>query len=54
VVAGSAEVFLLMLIGEQSILNGLFGVILPALAGNIAGGTILFTLIAYAQVKDEL
>jgi formate-nitrite transporter family protein len=54
VVAGSAEVFLLMLIGEETILNGLFGIILPALVGNIAGGTVLFSLIAYGQVKEEL
>ena len=54
VVAGSTEVFLLMLVGEETILNGVFGIILPALIGNIIGGTILFSLIAYGQVKEEI
>jgi formate/nitrite transporter FocA (FNT family) len=30
------------------------GFILPVLAGNIVGGTALFTLIAYAQVVKEI
>ncbi len=54
VVAGSTEVFLLLLTGEESILNALFGIILPALIGNIVGGTLLFSLIAYGQVRKEL
>lgn len=54
VVAGSTEVFLLMLIGEESILRGVFGIILPAFLGNVIGGTVLFSLIAYAQVKEEM
>ena len=54
VVAGSTEVFLLLLVGEESIASGVFGIILPALLGNIIGGTVLFSLIAYAQVKEEM
>lgn len=53
VVAGLTEVFLLMLVGEESVFDGVFGIILPALIGNIIGGTVLFSLIAYAQVKEE-
>lgn len=54
VVAGSTEVFLLMLVGEEGIIGGVFGIILPALIGNIIGGTVLFSLIAYGQVKEEI
>lgn len=54
VVAGSTEVFLLLLVGEESVINGVFGIILPAFLGNVIGGTVLFSLIAYAQVKEEM
>ena len=27
---------------------------LPALIGNIIGGTVLFTLITYGQIREEL
>jgi formate/nitrite transporter FocA (FNT family) len=30
------------------------GFLLPALAGNIVGGTGLFAVLAHAQVKDEI
>lgn len=53
VVAGSAEAFTLMLQGEISIVHAV-SFIGAAGAGNIIGGTGLFSLIAYAQVKDEI
>lgn len=54
VIAGSTEVFLLLLAGELGIASALFGLLLPALAGNILGGTGLFALLAYAQVRGEI
>lgn len=54
VVAGSTEVFLLLLVGEENLVNAFFGIIFPALFGNILGGTVLFSLIAYAQVREEM
>jgi len=54
VIAGSAEAFLLLLSGEVDIRQVLFGFALPAFVGNVLGGTILFTVLAYAQVKEEL
>jgi len=54
VVVGSTEVFLLMFSGQCSIWHGLFGVITPALIGNLVGGTGLFALLAYGQVKEEI
>jgi formate/nitrite transporter FocA (FNT family) len=54
IVAGSVEAFLLLLNGELHGLAMFTGFILPVLAGNIVGGTALFTLIAYAQVVKEI
>lgn len=54
VVAGSTEWFLLALAGEMSWAKAVLAGILPALVGNVIGGTGLFALITYAQVKDEI
>jgi formate/nitrite transporter FocA (FNT family) len=54
VVAGATEWFLLALSGELSWANAMLAGILPALLGNIIGGTGLFALITYGQVKQEL
>ncbi|SMF21806.1 Formate/nitrite transporter FocA, FNT family [Tistlia consotensis] len=54
VIAGSTEVFLLTLTGELGVPGTLFGVILPTLVGNIVGGTVLFSLLAYGQVSSEI
>ncbi len=54
IVAGSVEAFLLVLNGELNWLAMLTGFLLPVLAGNVVGGTALFTLIAYAQVAKEI
>jgi formate/nitrite transporter FocA (FNT family) len=54
VVAGAAEAFLLMFDGRIGLDRAFGGIILPALAGNIIGGTGLFALLAHAQVHEEL
>ncbi len=54
VVAGSAEAFLLLLSAEIGLGDYLFTFLLPAFAGNVIGGTALFTLLAYGQVKEEI
>jgi formate-nitrite transporter family protein len=54
VIAGAAEAFLLLWSGNAS-LGWVFGTfLLPALAGNIIGGTGLFAMLAHAQVKEEI
>jgi formate/nitrite transporter FocA (FNT family) len=54
VIAGAAEAFLLLWAGQASI-GWVFGTfLLPALAGNIIGGTGLFALLVHAQVKEEI
>lgn len=54
VIVGSAEAFLLLLGGELGVAGAFGGYIFPALAGNIIGGTALFSLLAYAQVREEI
>ena len=54
VVVGSFEAFLLLLDSEVGVVRAFGGYLLPALAGNIIGGTALFSLLAYAQVRDEI
>jgi formate/nitrite transporter FocA (FNT family) len=54
VIAGSGEAWLLMLSGEITPSRGVGGFILPALLGNIVGGTGLFALMAHGQVRAEI
>ena len=54
VIAGSAETFLLLFAGQIEISYALESLITPALVGNVIGGTGLFALLAYAQVRQEL
>ena len=54
VVAGAAEAWLLWLTGHASLGWALGGFILPALIGNIIGGTGLFALLAHGQVRHEI
>ncbi len=54
VIAGSGEAWLLMLSGEKSFGEAAGGFILPALLGNIIGGTGLFAVVAHGQVRDEI
>jgi formate/nitrite transporter FocA (FNT family) len=54
VIAGSGEAWLLMLAGETSFSGAVLGFILPALLGNIIGGTGLFAVVAHGQVRDEI
>lgn len=54
VVAGSVEAFALVFSGEMTLAQAVFGFHLPALIGNILGGSALFALISYGQVVDEL
>jgi formate/nitrite transporter FocA (FNT family) len=54
IVAGSVYAFMLAANGQLAILPMIGGFLLPALAGNILGGTALFAMIAYAQVMKEI
>jgi formate/nitrite transporter FocA (FNT family) len=54
IIAGSVEMWFLMLVGELGLAPALFQFFLPVLAGNIVGGTAVFTLLAWGQVRAEV
>jgi formate/nitrite transporter FocA (FNT family) len=54
VVVGSGEAWLLALSGKTSFAAAAGGFILPALIGNIIGGTGLFAVLAHGQVRPEI
>ena len=54
IVAGSVEAFLLVLNGHLAFWPMVTGFFIPVLIGNIVGGTVLFAMIAYAQVMNEI
>jgi formate/nitrite transporter FocA (FNT family) len=54
VIAGSTEAWLLALNGKAGFGFAFLGFILPSLIGNVIGGTLIFALLAHAQVRPEL
>jgi formate/nitrite transporter FocA (FNT family) len=54
VIAGSTELFILVFEGRLAPFEATFAYFLPALVGNVLGGTGLFALLAYGQVSEEL
>jgi formate-nitrite transporter family protein len=54
VIAGSVEALYMWLAGHIGFGKALFGFFLPTLFGNVAGGTVLFAVLSYAQVREEL
>lgn len=54
VIAGSNEIFTLVLSGELGAITAFSHHIAPVLLGNIVGGTGLFALLAYGQVHEEI
>lgn len=54
VVAGSTEMFLLALHGEMPLIEAFTLHLAPTLVGNVIGGTGLFALLAFAQIKAEM
>lgn len=54
VVAGSVEMAYLVVQGMLPANEAVFRFFLPVLAGNVVGGTVIFTLMAWGQVKDEV
>jgi formate/nitrite transporter FocA (FNT family) len=54
IIAGSLEGFMLVLNGQLGAWTMLIRFVGPTLLGNIVGGTVLFSLISYGQVADEM
>lgn len=54
IVAGSTEALMLLVEGEVSVGDYVLRFMLPTLAGNIVGGTVLFAVLSHAQVAKEI
>lgn len=54
IVAGSVEMAYLAVQGLVGPTEAVFGFFIPVLVGNIVGGTVVFALIAWGQVKDDV
>lgn len=54
VVAGGVEAAVLVMVREMSVAEALLGFVTPAVLGNVIGGTVLFTLLTWAQIRAEL
>jgi len=54
VVAGTVEALFLVFEGRTYLAAAVFSFFLPTLLGNVTGRTVLFAVIAYAQVRDEI
>lgn len=54
VIAGSVEAFYLWVTQAATTFDVFMKFLLPTLAGNVVGGTVLFALLSYAQVRDEI
>ena len=54
VIAGSTEMFLLVIDGQMSAQDAFLAHLLPTFAGNVIGGTGLFAMLAYGQIHAEI
>jgi formate/nitrite transporter FocA (FNT family) len=54
IIAGSVEAIYMWLAGQETFLDLAGRFFLPTLIGNVAGGTVLFAVVSYAQVRSEL
>ena len=54
IVAGTAEALYGVLTGLTSFVDAVGRFFFPTLAGNIFGGTVLFSVLSYAQVREEI
>jgi len=53
-IASAAGAYLLALTGNAPPLWPIYGFVIPAVIGNIVGGTGLFALFTFAQIKEEI
>jgi formate/nitrite transporter FocA (FNT family) len=54
IVAGSVETLYGVVTGAVRPETAVFRFFLPTLAGNVFGGTVLFSVLSYAQVREEI
>lgn len=54
IVAGSVEMAFLLVLAEIGVVQAVFGFFIPVLIGNVLGGTVIFTMLTWAQVQPEI
>jgi len=54
IIAGSVEMAILAVQGMIGFGAAVFGFFLPVLIGNVLGGTAVFTMLTFAQIKHEI
>lgn len=54
IVAGSVEMAFLVVQGKLAAGPAVFGFFIPVLAGNVLGGTVVFTMLAWGQIRPEV
>lgn len=54
VIAGSVEMAFLLVSGDLTFVPAVFRFFIPVLLGNIIGGTMVFTLLTWAQIRPEV
>lgn len=54
IIVGAVEMWMLLLAGGLAPVDAVLRFFLPVLAGNIVGGTAIFTLLAWGQVREEV
>ncbi|WP_121062621.1 formate/nitrite transporter family protein [Chachezhania antarctica] len=54
VVAGTTEAAFLVLEGDRTVGEAVFGYIVPAMLGNLLGGSLIFTMLVWVQIRNEL
>lgn len=54
IIAGSVEMAFLLLTGELGLMAAIFGFFIPVFLGNVFGGTVVFGLITWGQVREEV
>ena len=54
IIAGSVEMAFLLLTGELGLIPAIFGFFIPVFLGNVFGGTVVFGMITWGQVREEI
>lgn len=54
IVAGTVEMAFLVVLGDLALLPAITHFFLPVFAGNVLGGTVIFTMLTYAQIQFEI
>ncbi|MEQ8481095.1 MAG: formate/nitrite transporter family protein [Hoeflea sp.] len=54
IVAGSVEMAYMIVSGQLGVFSAIGTFFIPVLAGNVVGGTAIFTFLAWAQVSQEI